>query len=566
MKIMDEIRELDLEESELNALLNHLSLSIDALKRATSIEEKIKYIGKINILRDHYLTLYWCSYLGYLKNITDEKYLKSEDLFGTIDAKYNNLVCEYFRFLSENKNEEELKSWITPRTFALASNQIRLLSDENVELIKREKELCRAYRKLLMGTRFEFNGEKTTINKLSKYFKNDDRLMRKNAMDKKYEILMSLRDDLETIADELIQVREKIAKNLGMKNYKDYGFVKMNRIGYDEGDLQTFKDNVKKYFVPLLVKLEESQCERLHLEKLEYYDEQYLFPDGNAEIKESLEELVEILKRIFKEMNMEIYDLFVLMEKEGLIDLEERENKSSGGLTTYLPDYHLPTFIKTYMGLEENFTSILHEFGHSIQLYMSRNKKYHENRWPTFDICETHSTSMELLVYPYLESIFKEDVDKYCLRHLTSLIELVIKMCAIDEFNSQIYENPSLSKEERNALWKSIYQEYYPYRQYTHEYYSLGLMWQSDQNRIDDPFYGIDYSLDTICAFSFYQKSLEDKENAFLEYLNLCKDGGDLSFKEMVEKYHLSSPFKEDDIKSLSIFLEGEIKKYVKEI
>ena len=81
-------------------------------------------------------------------------------------------------------------------------------------------------------------------------------------------------------------------------------------------------------------------------------------------------------------------------------------------------------------------------------------------------------------------------------------------------------------------------------------------MWQSDINRIDDPFYGIDYALATIYALSFYQKYLEDKEEGIKSFTSFCKDGGGISFKEIAHKYHLLSPFNEDDLLILSQFLE----------
>ena len=62
----------------------------------------------------------------------------------------------------------------------------------------------------------------------------------------------------------------------------------------------------------------------------------------------------------------------------------------------------------------------------------------------------------------------------------------------------------------------------------------------------------------TICALSFYQKSLIDKDEALKDYIELCQDGGEISLKEIIDKYTLASPFKEKDIKELSIFLEEE--------
>ena len=561
MRIIDKINRIDFKEDELNSLLQNLDNLIEKLANSSSFERE-QIITKINALRDHYLTLYWCSYLGYLKNIKDEKYLQSEELFGKIDSQYNNLIYRYYSLIGN----DAFIPIVGKRTVDIAHNQSILLNSANDPLIKREKELCREYRKLIISVKGMFEGEEVTLSQLDSKLNDTNRETRKKAYDTRYAILSSLSPDIERIMLELLNVRTQIANNLNLDNYTQYGFIKMNRLGYSEEDINTFRENIIKHFVPLLDRLRKEQQKRCNLESINYYDEKFLFPDGNAQIKYSLEELIELLKDIFKIVNNDLSSLFNDMYKGGLIDLEDREDKSKGGLTTYLPDFQYPTFIKKYLGLEDNFTSITHEFGHSTQLFYSKDKKYHENRWPTFDICEIHSTCMELLLYPYLDKIFGKDTSKYCISHLERLVELIIKMCAIDEFQSRLYREKPSTPEAINQLWKNIYLKYYPNNNYKHSYYELGIMWQSDINRFDDAFYGIDYSLDTICALSFYQKSLRDKENAFKEYIELCQDGGEISLKEIIDKYKLSSPFKESDIKDLSIFLENEIKKYSLEL
>lgn len=63
------------------ATINNL---INNLLNETNTTKQLQIIDEINKIRDHYLTLYWCSSLGYLKDIKDKKCLTSEKLF------YNN--------------------------------------------------------------------------------------------------------------------------------------------------------------------------------------------------------------------------------------------------------------------------------------------------------------------------------------------------------------------------------------------------------------------------------------------------------------------------------------------
>jgi oligoendopeptidase F len=49
---------------------------------------------------------------------------------------------------------------------------------------------------------------------------------------------------LETIFDELVQVRHQIAVNAGFKNFRDFKFKEMNRFDYTVQDCFDFHDSI----------------------------------------------------------------------------------------------------------------------------------------------------------------------------------------------------------------------------------------------------------------------------------------------------------------------------------
>lgn len=416
------------------------------------------------------------------------------------------------------------------------------------------------YRKTLMSLKFIFDNKEMNLSGLSSYYNISDEKLRKESYDKRYEILESLEENLDIIFDNLVKVRTEIANKLKFNSYTDLCFVKMNRIGYTYADLDLLKENVRKYIVPILNILKEHQKERLNVSNISYYNKNYLFNDGNAIVRISLEEIISNISKILHKYNNEVGIMFDTMLEEGLIDLENRENKSSGGVTTYLPDYRMPIFIKKYMNLEANVTSIFHELGHSIQLYLSRNLLFHDNRWPTFDICEIHSTSLEFLMYPFLNMFFEEDENKYKIRHLTSVVSLIVSMCISDDFQKYIYDNPNISSDDRKKYWLYLINKY-GIKDNTHSYFDKGIEWQADINRIDDPFYGIDYAISNICALSFYDRVNNNIEDAFSDYFDLCSKGNTLSLKRIIKKYRLNNPFDSNDIKNLSDNIIKEIDK-----
>ena len=326
----------------------------------------------------------------------------------------------------------------------------------------------------------------------------------------------------------------------------------MNRIDYTKEDLRIFKNAIIKYYVPLREKLKQKQAERLEEETLSYYNSSILFKDGNAQTSLTLEEILKEFSNILKTISPDFAKIFSYMQKNGLIDLEDRENKSAGGITTFIPDEKIPVFIKRYVNNSQSFNTLSHEFGHSLQLYFNKDKKLHENRWPTFDICEVHSTTMELLVNQYVSTIYKKDTNKHLITHYTNLLELLIRTSLVDDFQTEVYSSENINP---NNIWKKLYKQYNPTNNYNIDYFNKGIMWQADINRIDEPFYGIDYALATIYAFSFLKNYLVNPEKTIRNFTTFCKVGGEISFKDISKQFNLANPFDDQEIKKLADFL-----------
>lgn len=560
--LKDKINSISINELKVKNIIKKIESKTIDLKKEKHESHQIKLIDSINKYRNKYLTLYWASYIGYLQNIKDKKYLNTEKIIAKYDGNYNNAVYNFFIVLDDIKNKDKIKEKYGKRFLTLAHNQ-KLLFSSNKKLFEEELTLRKEYRKILNDIRIDFNNEKLSLVKLTPFLTDKDPNIRKEAHDKRYNALLEVSNSLSEIFMKLLDVRKQIAKSANFDNYRDYSYIKMNRVDYTKKDLDDFRQYVIKHFVPLREKLRVYQAKRLREKELSYYNTSILFRDGNAKSKYGLKGIIRELKKIFYDISTDYGELFNFMIDNCLIDLEERENKSAGGITTFLPDLKVPIFIKRYQDNSNNFIAITHEFGHSLQLYLNKDKHVHENRWPTFDICEIHSTTMELLVSDYAEKIYKDDTNKHLINHYTNLIEIIIRTVCVDEFKSRIYSEDIKTIEDVNNIWKSCYSKYYPSSNYDIEYFNKGIMWQSDINRIDDPFYGIDYALATIYAISFYQKYSINKKKGIGEFNSFASEGGEISFKEIATKYKLLSPFKEKDIIEVVDFLDDKINKII---
>jgi M3 family oligoendopeptidase len=127
----------------------------------------------------------------------------------------------------------------------------------------------------------------------------------------------------------------------------------------------------------------------------------------------------------------------------------------------------------------------------------------------------------------------------------------------VDEFQHFVYENPEATPAERKTAWRNIERKYLPHKNYEeNDYLERGGFWQQQGHIYGTPFYYIDYTLAQICAFQFWKKSSENRENAWSDYLTLCKAGGSESFINLVKLGNLISPFENGCIKSIIDHIE----------
>ncbi|MCQ2537771.1 MAG: hypothetical protein MJ124_05180 [Lachnospiraceae bacterium] len=105
---------------------------------------------------------------------------------------------------------------------------------------------------------------------------------------------------------------------------------------------------------------------------------------------------------------------------------------------------------------------------------------------------------------------------------------------------------------ERRAIWHAIEEKYLPWRDYDgNKFLEEGGFWMQKQHIFMYPFYYIDYALAQVCAFQFYVKSLENKEQAWNDYLTLCKAGGSQGYFSLLKLAKLDNPFEEGTVKKV---------------
>ena len=480
----------------------------------------------------------------------DEFYEIEQNFMDENMPRYENMTTKFYKKLIQSKYQRELKEEWGEQLFNLANLQIEAFDEKIMEEIVIENKLSTKYEALVASAKIDYDGKVLNLSQLRPYMESTDRETRKSSYTAYTDFFKDNEDEIDKIYDDLVAVRDKMAKKLGYDNYVKLGYKRLGRSDYDSQMVAKFREGVKNEIVPVVSELKERQKNRLGLDNLYYYDETIEYNSGNANPKGDPDWIVEKGKIMYSELSKETKEFFDFMVDKDLLDLLSKPGKRSGGFCTIIPDYKAPFIFSNFNGTSGDIDVLTHEAGHAFQTYMSLGYELPEYKFPTLEACEIHSMSMEFLTWPWMEGFFKEDVDKYKFSHLVSGLSFIPYGVAIDEFQHFVYEFPAATPTDRKNKWRELERKYLPFKDYTgNDFLERGGYWMRQGHVFSNPFYYIDYTLAQICAFQFWNKSRIDRENAWNDYLALCKKGGSLAFLKLVEGANLMSPFQDGTIK-----------------
>lgn len=526
---------------------------VEEIKNSESYELQKKKILELNKIRNDIQTNSTIASIRYSIDTSNTYYEEEKKYWDEYLPFYEDLNCEFYKVIVDSKYKEDIINDFSKQFYNICKDSIRSFSKDIIKDLQEENALCSSYTKLLASAKIEYKGEINNLSSMMKYMSDKDKQIRIESTKAYYKYFEDNEEKFDILFDKLVKLRDKIAKKLGFKSFTELGYIRMNRSDYNEEKIKKLREEVLEYIVPLCSKLYDRQAKRLNIEDFSFVDEGIEFINGNATIKGDEEYIINNGKKMYDEMSKDTSEFFKYLSENELMDLSTRESKAPGGYCTYIPNYNSPFIFSNFNNTSEDIDVLTHEVGHAFQLYMSRDIPMYEINFPTLDSCEIHSMSMEFITYPWMDLFFKEDTKKYKFYHMSSSIKFIPYGVIVDEFQHRIYENPSMSPDERKSIFRELEKKYLPHRKYNDiDILEKGCYWFKQGHIFKNPFYYIDYVLAEVCAFQFLQKFNEDFDKSWQDYLNICKVGGSKSFLEIVSIGNLKSPFEEDTVKSIS--------------
>lgn len=420
-----------------------------------------------------------------------------------------------------------------------------------------EAKLCRRYTELTADIRVEFDGKSMSLPEASGLFGDADRGVRLRIQQARFAALDAHREELDSLYGDLTRLRDGMGRKMGHDGYTPFAYILRGR-DYSPQQVATFRKQVRDVMVPLASRIRSKNAAALGVSDYAYHDSFVRDLQGVPKPKGGPAWLVDRATEMFDQLGPDFAQFWSLMRQCELLDLETREGKAGGGFCTDLPQHGVPFVFANFNGTADDVDVFTHECGHAFQAWRSMAELPLSDYFsPTADAAEIHSMSLEMLCHPQADLFFQDDASRYRAGHLERAILFLPYGTAVDEYQHEVYANPSATPAERAELWRSLERTYLPERKYPGmPFAESGRFWQVQRHIYLYPFYYIDYCLAQSCALQFWQRARADRDEAMSAYRKLCALGGSLPFSGLVASAGLTSPFSEGCLARLAGDLE----------
>ena len=556
---MEKFKDIEYDRPFLNIVRKQAAAWVKEFKQASTFEEADGLYLKIQKKLESVMTQNTIAYIRNTMDMEDPEYAEEISFFNRMMPKMMLPMKKAGEAMLQSRFRDQFEEKYGKQMLKDIEEQQKLMKLSIVFPSIRENELSTEYSRTAASCSVEFMGETCNFYGLLRHMQSPDRAERKAAFEAWAKLYESISGELEVQYAKLVDLRCLIAKRLGFGSYIDYIYKERGRYDYDASGVAGFREAVRKYITPVCEKMYREQAERLGLDKLQWYDEALIFPDGNAAPIGTPEELTEKARQMYKEMSPETGEFFDFMTKYELFDFVTRENKHLGGYCTFMPDYKAPFIFSNFNGTSADIDVLTHEAGHAFQAYYaSRRMPLHALDSSTSEINEIHSMAMEFFAYPYMERFFGDKTGRYLYAHFTDAFRCIPYLVSVDEFQHRVFEQPDSGPSDWRRFWKETEQKYMPWRSYDgNKFLESGGFWMQKQHIFLYPFYYVDYALAQLGAFSLYRKQLEGKD-AWGSYLDLCGMGGKYGYFETLERAGIPNPLDPETVRQTAEFVERQ--------
>ena len=441
---------------------------------------------------------------------------------------------------------------------------IEIFREENIPLFTEMEAKQQEYGAIAAKMSIEVNGEKLTMQKAQLLLKETDRSTREEVYNKIQSRRLEDEKALDDLFNELIELRQKIAHNAGFQNYRDYMFAAMGRFDYTATDCYNFHDAIEQEIVPIITSFEKKRKEKLGYVNYKAWDTK-VDVEGLSALKpfEGGKQLTDLTVECFKRLKPYFGECITIMQEMKHLDLESKEGKAPGGFMYPLYEIGVPFIYMNAVGSQRDLVTMVHEGGHAIHSFLSRNLELTEFKSTPSEVAELASMSMELLSMKHWDVFYSDEneLKRAKKEQLEKALEGLPWIAAIDKFQHWIYTNKH-SSEERKQKWIEIDQDLgNQVINWEGQENSHAIMWQRQLHLYEVPFYYIEYGMAQLGAIAIWREFILKGEEALDNYIEALKLGYTKSISKIYETAGIKFDFSASYVRELAEFIKIELSK-----
>ncbi|MEZ4518433.1 MAG: M3 family oligoendopeptidase [Chloroflexota bacterium] len=413
-------------------------------------------------------------------------------------------------------------------------NQASLFRNENVALATELAKLGNEYDKITGGMTFDWDGEEKNLNQLNTLTLDKDRSVRQRAWEAIMGLWAEQREVLNELYGKMLAIRQQVAENADLPNFRAYTFLNYNRFDYTPEDCLVFHEAIEKVVVPAATRIYERKQRELGVDTLRPWDLEVETSDAPSLTPyQGQDALIQGSLDIFEHVDASLARYFATMAEDGLLDLDTRTGKALGGYCTTLPLRERPFIFMNGDGTHDDVQTMLHEAGHAFHAFESFALPLIWMADVPMEFAEVASMSMELLSAPYLTKDFngfytEAEAARARRQHLSSILTFLPYMAVVDAFQHWVYTHPNQASDpaECDVAWDDLWNRFMPGVDWSGFEDARTSGWHRKLHIFHVPFYYVEYGMAQVGALQVWRNALSNQEQAVADYRSALALGG----------------------------------------
>ncbi|GIV96253.1 MAG: oligoendopeptidase F [Herpetosiphonaceae bacterium] len=444
--------------------------------------------------------------------------------------------------------------------------EVDLFSEENAAIQSTIYARSQEFLAIIAAQTVTLGGQELTVPEAEQRLYAQDRSQRESAWRAIAARKLQDRDAIDSLMLELFVMRQNMARNSNLPNFRAHRWLDLKRFDYTPEDCLSLHESIIAEFVPLWCSIQEQRKKNLELDTLRPWD-LVADPCGLPPLRpfQTVEELMDGVGRICTRIDPAIGEHFTWLRNNNYLDLEPRKNKAAGGFFYFLGQRGNGYIFYNAVGNHQDTIALLHELGHAFHFYEAHQAQelywnVHQIPW---EMIELPSLSMELLATPYLtrkEGGFydsNEDAGRAILDELEFAIGSMLRTSLSDAFQHWLYTQDAedLKSSDLYRAWDQLVQRFFPIVDWSGFEDIRAAGWQT-KHIVTHPFYSIEYVIAQLGAFQIWKNAQHNEAETIRNLRRAHRLGASRPLPDLYEAAGIRFSLDREIVKELANYLE----------